>query len=127
MPEPLSVRRELLQEHVLPRLTAPIQHWPDLNASLSDVIDAVRTQGLEGVIAKNLNSIYEPGLRSGAWRKIRLNRAGFRHRRIYFMERLCFPGVQNLYLSIREVADVARDDCQAVVQCCCRQQCVDGR
>ena len=74
MPEPLSVRRELLQEHVLPRLTAPIQHWPDLNGSLSDVIDAVRTQGLEGVIAKNLNSIYEPGLRSGAWRKMRLNR-----------------------------------------------------
>ena len=73
MPEPLSVRRQLLQEHVLPRLPDPIQHWPALNASLPDVIKAVRTQGLEGVIAKRLDSIYEPGLRSGAWRKMRLD------------------------------------------------------
>ena len=73
MPEPLTVRRELLLAHILPRLTSPIQQCPELNASLSDVVDALRAHGLEGVVAKHLNSTYEPGLRSGAWRKMRLN------------------------------------------------------
>jgi DNA ligase D-like protein (predicted ligase) len=75
MSAPLSARRELLLEHVLPRLTNPIRHCPELNASLSDVINAARAQGLEGIVAKKLNGIYEPGLRSGAWRKMRLNQA----------------------------------------------------
>jgi ATP-dependent DNA ligase len=33
----------------------------------------VRTHGLEGLIAKKRDSIYEPGQRSGAWRKMRVN------------------------------------------------------
>jgi bifunctional non-homologous end joining protein LigD len=37
------------------------------------VIESVRTAGLEGVIAKRLDSAYEPGSRSGAWRKMRIN------------------------------------------------------
>jgi bifunctional non-homologous end joining protein LigD len=34
----------------------------------------VRAQGLEGLVAKRLDSSYEPGQRSGAWQKMRLNR-----------------------------------------------------
>jgi ATP-dependent DNA ligase len=34
----------------------------------------VRAQGLEGLVAKRLDSRYEPGLRSGAWMKMRINR-----------------------------------------------------
>jgi bifunctional non-homologous end joining protein LigD len=34
----------------------------------------VRTQGLEGLVAKRRDSVYEPGLRSGAWMKMRVNR-----------------------------------------------------
>ena len=30
--------------------------------------------GLEGLIAKRKDSRYEPGLRSGAWRKMRVNK-----------------------------------------------------
>jgi DNA ligase D-like protein (predicted ligase) len=71
--EKLSKRRDLLQRHVLPGLKDPIREYPELNASLSDVIRAVRTQGLEGVVAKDLNSSYEPGRRSGAWRKMRIS------------------------------------------------------
>ena len=37
------------------------------------MINAVRSQGLEGVVAKRLDSAYEPGQRSGAWRKMRIN------------------------------------------------------
>jgi ATP-dependent DNA ligase len=33
----------------------------------------VKTQGLEGLGAKRRNSLYEPGLRSGAWQKMRLD------------------------------------------------------
>lgn len=38
------------------------------------MIKAVREQGLEGLVAKRLDSIYEPGKRSGAWQKMRVNR-----------------------------------------------------
>ena len=73
MLEPLSTRRDFLQRHILPRLGDPIRHCPELNASLADVIESVRAVGLEGVVAKRLDSAYEPGSRSGAWRKMRIN------------------------------------------------------
>jgi bifunctional non-homologous end joining protein LigD len=75
MPEPLSARRELLRRQILPRLTDPIREAPQFDASLPDLIRAVREQGLEGIVAKRLDSAYEPGQRSGAWRKMRVNRA----------------------------------------------------
>jgi len=74
MTEPLSVRRELLSSRVLPKLGEPIRYCPELNASLVQVIESVRTAGLEGLVTKHLDSTYEPGSRSGAWRKMRLNR-----------------------------------------------------
>src|SRR6185437_9897238 len=42
---------------------------------ISEVIAAVQSQGLEGLVAKNLDSVYERGRRrSGAWRKMRLDK-----------------------------------------------------
>jgi ATP-dependent DNA ligase len=38
------------------------------------MIEAVRVQGLEGVVAKRLDSVYESGQRSGAWQKMRINK-----------------------------------------------------
>jgi bifunctional non-homologous end joining protein LigD len=32
-----------------------------------------KAQGLEGLVAKHRDSKYEPGLRSGAWQKMRVN------------------------------------------------------
>lgn len=72
--EALSVRRELLQSSILPKLQLPIREVPELNGALSDVIAVVRAQGLEGVVAKNQKSRYEPGRRSGAWQKMRINK-----------------------------------------------------
>jgi bifunctional non-homologous end joining protein LigD len=39
---------------------------------LPDIIEAVRKLGLEGVVAKRRDSTYEPGERSGAWQKLKL-------------------------------------------------------
>ena len=75
MQERFSARRELLRSHILPRLRDPVRECPELMANLPEVIRAVRAQGLEGVVAKNLNSAYEPGRRSGSWRKMRINKA----------------------------------------------------
>ena len=36
-------------------------------------MQSVREQHLEGLVAKRRESIYEPGQRSGAWRKMRVN------------------------------------------------------
>jgi bifunctional non-homologous end joining protein LigD len=44
-----------------------------LAGTASDVIEAVRQLGLEGVIAKRRSSRYEPGKRSGAWVKLKLD------------------------------------------------------
>jgi ATP-dependent DNA ligase len=74
MTEPLEKRRDLLGRHVLPKVKDPIRESTQLNAGLADVVEAVRAQGLEGVVAKNLKSAYEPGRRSGAWRKMRINK-----------------------------------------------------
>jgi ATP-dependent DNA ligase len=73
MIEPLSIRRELLEQQILPRLQEPIRYLPELQADLSDLIHAVKAQHLEGLVAKRRDSRYEPGLRSGTWRKMRVN------------------------------------------------------
>jgi bifunctional non-homologous end joining protein LigD len=74
MAEPLVKRRELIEKHVLPKLADPIRYSPILEGSLANLIHSVKEQGLEGLVAKRRDSKYEPGLRSGAWRKMRVNR-----------------------------------------------------
>jgi DNA ligase D-like protein (predicted ligase) len=72
MAEPLTRRRVLLQK-VLAKLAEPIRESPALEASLSDLLRSVKAHGLEGLIAKMRDSAYEPGLRSGSWKKMRVN------------------------------------------------------
>src|SRR2546426_1331306 len=55
-------------------LTAHVRESPELKASLKDLVASVRAQGLEGLIAKRRDSRYEPGQRSGTWRKMRINK-----------------------------------------------------
>jgi ATP dependent DNA ligase-like protein len=73
MAEPLMKRRELLEKHVITKLSEPVQYSPELKANLKDLIQSVKAQGLEGLVAKRRDSKYEPGLRSGAWQKMRVN------------------------------------------------------
>lgn len=51
----------------------PIRYSPILEGSLADLIQSVKAQGLEGLVAKRGDSRYESGLRSGAWQKMRIN------------------------------------------------------
>ena len=71
--ETLEKRRELLERHVLPKLAEPVRYTGELEASLRDLIHSVKAHGLEGLVAKRRNSLYEPGRRSGAWMKTRIN------------------------------------------------------
>ena len=71
--EPLTVRKKLLEDEVLSKLEGPIRRSPVLPGKLSDLVQSVRAQNLEGLIAKRKDSFYEPGLRSGSWRKMRIN------------------------------------------------------
>lgn len=72
--EPLSERRRVLAREVLPKLAEPIREAPTFEFPLPDLIAAVKAQGMEGIVAKRLDSIYEPGVRTGAWQKMRINR-----------------------------------------------------
>ena len=71
--ETLDTRRELLQKKVLPKLMEPVRYLPPLDAPLLDLIASVKAQRLAGLVAKRRDSRYEPGLRSGAWRTMRVN------------------------------------------------------
>ncbi|HMJ81929.1 MAG TPA: non-homologous end-joining DNA ligase [Vicinamibacterales bacterium] len=72
--ETLEARRDLLERKVLPTLAEPVRYTGELQASLRDLIHSVKAQGLEGLVAKRRTSHYEPGRRSGAWMKMRVNR-----------------------------------------------------
>ncbi len=70
--EPYAERRRALAELGFdgPNWQAPAHHVGDGDR----LWDAVRAQGLEGVVAKRLDSPYRPGARSGEWLKVRYRR-----------------------------------------------------
>jgi bifunctional non-homologous end joining protein LigD len=69
--EPLEQRRRRLP--ALVKGTGILLSEP-LAGRAQDVIDAVSRIGLEGVVAKRADSRYEPGERSGAWVKLKLDK-----------------------------------------------------
>jgi bifunctional non-homologous end joining protein LigD len=68
--EPYAERRRLLAELGLhgPHWQTP-EHVPAGQGAA--LLQASAAQGLEGVVAKRLDCPYEPGRRSGAWRKVK--------------------------------------------------------
>jgi DNA ligase D-like protein (predicted ligase) len=70
---PLSERRKLMMSAL--KMRSPrIRICEQFEASANDMLAAVRQQQLEGVIGKRKDSLYEPGERTGAWIKYRVNR-----------------------------------------------------
>jgi bifunctional non-homologous end joining protein LigD len=70
---PLSDRRELMKSHL--KFYSPrIRIAEQFDVSATDMLAAVRQQQLEGVIGKRKDSLYQPGKRTGAWIKCRVNR-----------------------------------------------------
>ena len=72
MRETLDTRRAMLERKVLPKLTEPVRYSQNLKANLEELIISVKAAGLEGLVAKRSSSRYEPGIRSGAWQKMRI-------------------------------------------------------
>ena len=69
--QPLEKRRALLRGRAMPKMLAA--HFSDsFYVTADQMVSAVRSQGLEGIVAKRRNSFYEPGRRSGAWVKMRI-------------------------------------------------------
>jgi DNA ligase D-like protein (predicted ligase) len=69
---PLIERREMLRSLIAVD-SERIRISDHVEASAEQMLAAVREQRLEGVIGKRKDSIYEPGKRSGAWIKHRVN------------------------------------------------------
>jgi bifunctional non-homologous end joining protein LigD len=70
---PLIERREIMRS-VLKFSEGRVRITDYLETSATDMLHAVRQQGLEGIIGKRKDSIYEIGKRSGSWIKYRVNR-----------------------------------------------------
>ena len=70
---PLIERRELLK-YLFGSRENGIRVSDYIEATPKDLMSAAREQGLEGIIGKRKDSPYQPGKRSGAWIKYRVNR-----------------------------------------------------
>src|ERR1700693_1621285 len=70
---PMVERRALLKSVVVIRDNR-IRIADYFEAAPNDLLAAVREKGLEGIIGKRKDSVYQPGKRSGAWIKYRVNR-----------------------------------------------------
>jgi bifunctional non-homologous end joining protein LigD len=67
--EPLALRRRQLEQLLR---KSDVEFSQELPGTADQVIHAVAEVGLEGVVAKRRDSRYEPGKRSGAWQKFKL-------------------------------------------------------
>jgi len=70
---PMVERRALLKSVVVIR-DERIKIADYFEVAPKDLLSAVREQGLEGIVGKRKDSVYQPGKRSGAWVKYRVNR-----------------------------------------------------
>jgi hypothetical protein len=67
----LSKRREVLASTVKPHDHVDISQVSSQTAK--EILSFVKSHGLEGIIAKRSDGVYEPGRRNGLWVKRRIN------------------------------------------------------
>ena len=67
---PLTARKELLA-NICEGVAEPIRYSGEVGREAKPLLAEVKKRGLEGLIGKLRDSIYEPGRRSGAWIKIK--------------------------------------------------------
>lgn len=68
---PLAKRRTILARALTPSDHVGLSQVSDKTAA--QMLDFVRSHGIEGVIAKRADSVYQPGKRTGLWTKTRIN------------------------------------------------------
>ena len=67
---PLSERRNALKA-LLPNDGSPLRYSGALPGEPAQILAEIKARGLEGVVAKRIDTAYEPGQRSGAWIKLK--------------------------------------------------------
>jgi bifunctional non-homologous end joining protein LigD len=67
---PLEARKNVL-EKLSTDADDPIRYSGAIGSEAEPLLDEVKRRGLEGLIGKQRNSVYEPGRRSGAWIKLK--------------------------------------------------------
>jgi bifunctional non-homologous end joining protein LigD len=67
---PLTQRKDLL-EKLCENIGEPIRFSGEIGSDATKLLAEVKRRGLEGLIGKQRNSVYEPGRRSGAWIKLK--------------------------------------------------------
>ena len=72
--EPLTVRRKLLAQ-VLKKAPENIRLSDELRGTKNELVRVAQEFGLEGLVAKKPNSVYESGRRSGAWVKFKITKS----------------------------------------------------
>ena len=68
---PLRKRKELLQE-LLTAEHEPVRFSASIHGDPKRLLEEIKKRGLEGIIAKNIESKYEAGQRTGCWKKIKV-------------------------------------------------------
>jgi len=68
---PLSERRRILTAVVKPNKHVALSVVSDRSAA--EMLEFAREHGLEGLVAKRADSVYQPGQRTGLWSKYRIN------------------------------------------------------
>jgi bifunctional non-homologous end joining protein LigD len=67
---PLTTRKEILRQ-LCAEMSEPIRYSGDLGDDPEALLAEVQRRGLEGIIGKRADSVYESGRRSGAWIKLK--------------------------------------------------------
>ncbi len=67
---PLTARKQLLDQ-LVEGVGDPIRYSGEIGSEAAPLLAEVRRRGLEGLIGKLRDSVYEPGRRSGAWIKLK--------------------------------------------------------
>jgi len=67
---PLTARKQLLAQ-ICEEAGDPIRYSGEIGSDAPALLDEVQRRGLEGLIGKLRDSVYEPGRRSGAWIKLK--------------------------------------------------------
>ena len=67
---PLEARKTVL-EKLCADAGDPIRYSGAIGGDAKRLLEEVKRRGLEGIIGKQRNSVYEPGRRSGAWIKLK--------------------------------------------------------
>jgi bifunctional non-homologous end joining protein LigD len=67
---PLEARKNVL-EKLCASAGDPIRYSGAIGGDAKRLLEEVKRRGLEGIVGKQRNSVYEPGRRSGAWIKLK--------------------------------------------------------